>query len=235
MKYLVFTPEMKLADVIHVNYKLLLILPRFGISLGFGDKTVRECCTEQGIRPDFFVMACHLYTFDDYIPAKDEIIREMVDDLIRYLKHSHSYYLENPVAAIREQFHQIALQSDPAHSKILHRFFEEYKNELINHFRYEEEVVFPYIRKVANREEADSYKIDMFEENHSNIEEKLNDLKNIVIKYLPEKTAGTERIRLLFDIFQLEEDVNRHTLIENRVLIPLVHKLEKGHGRKQNV
>ena len=39
-----FSADMKLADVIHADYSLLLLLHRFGINLGFGDKTVRECC-----------------------------------------------------------------------------------------------------------------------------------------------------------------------------------------------
>ena len=231
MKYIIFTPDMKLADLIHINYKLLLILPRFGISLGFGDKTVRECCAERQIQPDFFVMVCNIYSFDEYTPPCDDIAEDVLDDLILYLKRSHAYYLENPVGMIREQLYRIASQSNPSHQKILYRFFEEYKNELINHFNYEEEVVFPYIRRVVNRETADGYEIDIFEENHSNIEDKLDDLKNILIKYLPETTSGAERTQLLFNIFQLEEDVNRHTLIENQVLIPLVHKLEKDHDK----
>ncbi|MBQ5424541.1 MAG: hemerythrin domain-containing protein, partial [Bacteroidales bacterium] len=65
-----------------------------------------------------------------------------------------------------------------------------------------------------------------FEENHSNIEEKLHDLKNIVIKYLPENASQQSRINVLNEIFKIENDLNKHSVIENKILIPLVSKYE---------
>ena len=35
----------------------------------------------------------------------------------------------------------------------------------------------------------------------------------------------------LFNVFLLEDDLGRHTLIENKVLVPFVMQLEKSHGR----
>ena len=36
------------------------------------------------------------------------------------------------------------------------------------------------------------------------------------------------RYEVLSDIFRFEEDLSRHTVIENQILIPLVEKLEKN-------
>ena len=44
MKHLLFTERMKMADLVHANYRLLYVLPRFGIQLGFGDKSIEEIC-----------------------------------------------------------------------------------------------------------------------------------------------------------------------------------------------
>ena len=41
---------MKLADLIHLDYKLLLLLPRFGLNLGFRDQTAEECCARVQVR-----------------------------------------------------------------------------------------------------------------------------------------------------------------------------------------
>ena len=49
MDSFLFTPQMKLADLIHTDYRLLLLLPRFGLNLGFGDKSVQECCKQHQI------------------------------------------------------------------------------------------------------------------------------------------------------------------------------------------
>ena len=71
------------------------------------------------------------------------------------------------------------------------------------------------------------YSIEQFEENHSNIDETLNDLKNIVMKYLPDTCDTVLRNEVLYRIFRLEEDLLKHTLVEDNILIPLVNKLEE--------
>ena len=40
---IVFSDSMKLADLVDVNFKLLNVLSRLGISLGFGEKVCPEC------------------------------------------------------------------------------------------------------------------------------------------------------------------------------------------------
>ena len=77
---------------------------------------------------------------------------------------------------------------------------------------------------------TEGYSIEQFEENHSNIEDKLEDLKNILIKYLPGEVPAEELNRTLFNVFPLEDDLGRHALIEDKVLVPYVMQLEENHG-----
>lgn len=232
MKLLLFTPEMKLADVIHTNYRLLLILSRFRINLGFGDKTVEECCCLSHISPELFLMICNVYTFENYLPGKKEISQIDVQGLVDYLKSSHSYYLNCRIQSIEDQLKIISENTCPQHPDVLKRFFEEYKKEVIHHFNYEEETVFPYILNIPKDKEGTNYHIEIFEQNHTNIDDKLNDMKNIIIKYLPGGSFAEEKNQLLFNIFSLEEDLNRHTLIEDKILIPFVQKLESRYGKQ---
>ena len=59
--------------------------------------------------------------------------------------------------------------------------------------------------------------------------EKLNDLKNIIIKYLPEEYSSPLRFEILKDIYDIEKDLQKHSLIENRLLVSLVQKIEKSY------
>ena len=59
---MVFSESMKLADLIDVNFKLLNVLSRLGISLGFGENTIREMCDRQGIDLNSFLLICNVYT-----------------------------------------------------------------------------------------------------------------------------------------------------------------------------
>lgn len=227
MDSFLFTPRMKLADLIHTDYKLLLLLPRFGLNLGFGDKSVQECCRQHRISEKLFIMICNVYTFNYYLPGEEDLNQVDIHQLIRYLQKSHSYYLDNRIRTIQDQLAAISENEEG----ILNRFFEEYKNEVIHHFEYEEKTVFPYILEMETGANRNGYSIEIFEENHSNIDDKLNDLKNIVIKYLPGTALLLEKTNMLFNIFSLEEDLCKHTLIEDKILIPLVQKQEKRYGK----
>lgn len=231
MNTFLFTADMKLADILHSNYRLLLLLPRFGLNLGFGEKSVAEYCRETEVSEQLFIMICNIYTFEHYLPGSEELAQLDIQSLVNYLQLSHSYYLDNRIRMLGEQLHDIAGQCIPTYRKILNRFFEEYKNEVINHFEYEEKTVFPYILHILEGKNYSGYEIEIFEQNHSNIEDKLNDLKNIIIKYLPGTSSLTEKTGMLFNIFSLEEDLSKHTLIEDRLLIPLVQKLEQHYGK----
>lgn len=224
---ILFSEKMKLVDLIHVNYRLLLVLPRFGIKLGFGDKNVAEVCRRHDVPLHLFLLVCNVFTFDEYWPGKAELSSFPVDGLIRYLHNSHDYYSSDRIPKIYAELEELTVQFEERQHKLLIRFLDDYRNEVVNHLNYEETVVFPYIRQLLAGEQPKSYHIDQFEENHSNIEDKLNDLKNIIIKYLPNNCSEDLQTDLLFNLFLLEDDLNKHNQIEDRILVPLVEQLEK--------
>lgn len=227
MNHILFSGKMKLADVLLTNYKLLLVLNRFDIHLGFGEKSVEEVCSLRGIPTSLFLIVCNVYTFEDYLPAENELQSLDMNSLLQYLQNSHRYYKGICLPGIRVKLDTIAEQSNSRPAQILQRFYSEYQKEVLNHFDYEETVAFPYINTLLNNSSMKSYSISQFEKNHSNIEEKLNDLKNIIIKYLPDTGSPELLNTLLFDLFELEDDFRKHTLIEDKILVPLVEQFEQ--------
>ncbi|WP_298062392.1 hemerythrin domain-containing protein [uncultured Rikenella sp.] len=228
MKHLLFSERMKMADLIHANYRLLFVLPRFGIQLGFGDKSIGEVCLMHGISTRLFLLVCNIYTFDDFLPDASELHSFTAEDLTDYLHNSHADYTREQIPEIRRQVLALIGCCEAKNGRILERFFDDYNREVTRHFNYEETVVFPYIHNLSEGEKSDEgYSIGQFEKNHSNIEEKLGDLKNILIKYLPDMCPGSARNKLLLDLYLLEDDLNKHSLIEDRILVPLVEQLEE--------
>lgn len=224
-----FSLSTKMADIFNVNYKLLLLLPRFNMDLGFGENTVLQICKENQISPELFIIVCNIYTFDDYTPTEKNIEDLNIQQLIDYLKKSHVYYLNDRLKSISDQLAIIIQDSEQPHGAILSRFFEQYKVEVVNHFAYEDEVVFPYVLGIADGNKSADYQIRIFEENHTNIDDKLNDLKNILMKYLHGNSLLDQRIQLIFNLFDFEEDMKKHTLLEDYVLISKVRKMERHY------
>lgn len=229
MKHLLFTERMKMADLIHANYRLLFVLPRFGIRLGLGDKSIGEVCRQHNVSTTLFLLVCNIYTYDDFLPEAGELYSFSAEELTQYLHCSHEDYIQHQIPEIQQQVRALMENCEAKNATILQEFFDGYCREVTNHFQYEESVVFPYVHNLSVGESANrGYSIGQFEENHSNIEEKLSDLKNILIKYLPDSKAGGVRQKLLLDLFLLEDDLNKHSLIEDRILVPLVEQLEGG-------
>lgn len=224
----IFSKEGKLADLISANRNIILILPRFGIELGFGDKSVHDVCQMYGVDTQMFLMVCKVYSFNDYLPTTDQIRKARFEDLLKYLEASHKYYLESRIPHIARHLDHLAQAMPEKDGKLLRKFFNDYQTEVTKHFEFEEQTVFPYIQMLTSGVRNSTFSIETFEENHSNIEDKLSDLKNIIIKYLPAGILPEERISILFDLFRLAEDLDKHTLIENKILAPYVELLEAG-------
>ena len=223
---IVFSESMKLADLIDVNYKLLNVLSRMGISLGFGEHTISEVCSRQGINLNSFLLICNIYTYEGYLPSADLMTGADSVTIVDYLHNSHSFYLGKEFPALERNLKDMVEPCSDTQKKIVARFFSDYRTQVEKHFAYEEDVVFPYVRALKEGRMQEGYSIEQFEENHSNIDETLGDLKNIVMKYLPESCDTVLRNEVLYRIYRLEEDLAKHTIIEDSVLIPMVNKME---------
>lgn len=223
-----FSTNMKLADLISANYHLILILPRLGISLGFEDKSVEEVCRNNQVDPELFILICNIYSFSDYIPDNKKITSININQLVSYLLASHQYYIQERIPHIEQHLHHIANRVEPQYGTILKNFFDDYKSEVFNHFKYEEEIVFSHLKHLCESNKHQSYRIEEFTKNHSNIEDKLGDLTQIIYKYLPGNILPEESIELVFDVMELSSDLNKHTLIEEKILTPYIETLERS-------
>ena len=235
------TGDLRMADIIHINQRLLLVIERFGISLGFGDKSISEVCAKHQLNTSFVLLV--LNVFNDHTFSVNELLsKEYILELIDYLKNGHRYFLQDKLPFIGELIDRFIEKTENPDTRLLHSFFQEYMNEVIEHMNLEERTVFPYILalygKLHGQEVNEGllrYRIDDFIDNHSDIEEKLDDLKQLLIKHFPPTKDRFYRNQILFELFDLEYDLNDHSGLEERILTPIVRTLEKeAKGNGQN-
>ena len=96
------------------------------------------------------------------------------------------------------------------------------------HFAHEEQDVFPHIRALMEGERDTTYRIGEFIHTHSDIEGKLDDLLNIVFKYLPPQVDDDNVLDVVDDILRLSADLKKHTFIEEKIMVPLVQHIENA-------
>lgn len=227
-----------LTDIIHTDYRALSVLKRFDILLGFGDATISEICHKNKINEVFFLDIINIYLDKTHFPASRMQlfpIRLITD----FLKKSHEYYNIEKIPAIEHKINSLQWDDDnhDRNLSILKKFFDQYKNEVKEHTDNEENVVYPYAifieescKFLENKNECinrmNQYSITDYTKEHDDIEEKLSDLKNIIIKYLPAPKEQQTLHEILTDLFLLENDLSHHGRIEEKILVPKILEME---------
>lgn len=214
----------KMSDLVCENYSTLLVMSRFGIALGFGDRSIGDVCTSAGVDPATFLAVVNMM-LDEEPLDESEYSEISVEAFMQYLHNSHDYYLEYRLPAIRAKL-IAALDEGSDVSVVIARFFDEYAAEVRKHMNYEEHTLLPYIRSLLAGEKHSDYDVDTFERQHDDVEEKMTDLKNILIKYY-RADDHNELNGVLFDIFSIERDLASHNFVENNLLVPIVKRLER--------
>lgn len=129
----------KMISIIRDNYDILQSLGSFGISLGFGDKTVKEVCEEQNVDTYTFLAVVN-FTINGYRDI-DDVNLLSIPTLMHYLKASHDYYLEFQLPFIRKEL-VAALDETNNLARLILRLYDEYAHSVTNHMKYEEKTVF---------------------------------------------------------------------------------------------
>ena len=218
---------------------MLLFFEHFGITLPVKDKTLEQLCGEHGLSLKLVTTFANL--FDNVTRLSDPDLS--IDDtkaIILYLKNSHEFYSREIYPDILKIIEQMTEVNDSHEMSLVKKFFTEYFNEVNEHLDYENKVVFPYVldlfdrvKKGEHRNETKEYSVVEYRDQHNDIEEKLDDLKKLLIKYLPQKNDRILRRKLLYSLFELDYDLKVHSQIEEFILIPLVEKMESHLKRTQ--
>lgn len=226
-----YLPSNRMRDLIDDNSSILMVMSRFGISLGFGDKCIKEICEEQGVDTNTFLAVAN------FICNKENDYQNIsLQSLIEYLKRAHTYFLDFNLPTIRRRLIDAIDYSEPNDvATFILKFFDEYVTEVRRHMEYENKTVFAYVEKLLNNQECKNYSISTFAGKHYRMSKKLKELKDIIIRYYPEKENDLLNA-VLFDIINCEQDLNSHCLVEDNIFIPAVEKQEVAviKSRKEN-
>ena len=214
----------KMIDIISDNYSMLQGLSAFGIRLGFGDKTVSEVCSGQDVDCYTFLTIVN-FIINGYAPkGTDE--RISVKTLLAYLRASHRYFLDFLLPSIRRKLEESLASGDELATLIL-RLYDEYARDIHVHMKYEEKTLFPYVEALLAGEQKPNYNVAIFSKHHGDTTRKLQELKHIIIKYLPQdRLTNNQLTATLFDIYNIEEWLNNHSHVEDIIFVPAIRLLE---------
>ena len=215
----------KMIALIRDNYDLLQMLGSFGISLGFGDKTVQETCENNHVDTYTFLAVVN-YTTNGYGDFEaDE--RISVPTLLHYLEACHAYFLDFQLPYIRREL-QESLDEREGLARLIMRFYDDYAHEIRRHMKYEQKTLFPYVQALIDGLPANDYNVDTFSKHHSATDKKLRELKLLIIKYLPmDGLHNNQLTATLHDIYENEVWLRQHAEVEDNIFVPAIRRMEQ--------
>lgn len=208
-------------DLIDHNPMLLMALSRFGISLGFGDKTIADICAHQQVDCATFLAVANYISFG--LKCDHDI---SISSLMRYLENAHSYFLDFCLPRIRRSLIEaIDCSGRDEVAMLILQFYDSYNEEVRRHMEYENNTVFVYVRSLLNSTPDGAYNISVFASGHHSIHNKLQELKGLIIRYLPQRNNNLLNTAL-FSIINCEQDLVNHCKVEDEIFVPAVAHYE---------
>lgn len=219
----IFSPEMKIFELVEAAPSVLSIFSRLDIRLPFGDISVEQMCKREGYNTELFLILCSIHASESFHPSTEQLRVDVLPEVIGYLRASHRYYAEKMLPHTSAHLQEILEHCDKLSRSMLRRFYDDYMSYILDHFHAEEEHLFSVIDNAAVRE-ADLTLLDL---PHDDIDDRSNDIASLIFKSLPEDAPTKLRIVTLEHIYALRDDLRRHNNVERLILKPLVDKYLK--------
>ncbi len=229
-----FQPTDKLSFVIQNDYRLLQVMGRFGITMGFGEKTIREVCGECGVDVDAFLTIMNYVRDAEAYRPRALGNAASVRSLLGYLKNSHKYFLDYQFPTMRRSLiASIDMQNEIAF--LVLKYYDQYVDEVRTHMENEDNSTFAWVERLLNDECKPVETGHLLSRHHDSIESKLGELKKLFLQYYPQKGSNDELNSVIIELYRTEEELKSHCLIEDNVFTPSVrrfeHKLQQKHEK----
>lgn len=227
----VFKSTDKLSFVIQNDYRLLQVMGRFGMTIGFGEKTIFDVCQQCNVDVNAFLAVMN-YVKNNTIDSIGSISsKEGVASLLKYLKNSHRYFLDYQFPSMRRSLiDSIEMQNEIAF--LVLKYYDIYVEEVRLHMANEDDTTFAWVEQMLNDDSTLSESGQLLSRHHDSIEKKLGELKKLFLQYYPQKDNNNELNSVVIELYRTEEELRSHCLIEDNLFTPAVRKLE--NRQKQN-
>lgn len=217
-----------LFDIIEINPYILFVFEHLGYLDEPKNISVQLFCKKNNIDQTIVLAFLNIYHGNYEIPTI-KAQKKHLPIIIQFLKHSHHFYINEKYPYINSLLNELNKQVKLKEISLLKKFFDAYKKEVLEHIEYEEKNVFPYIESLINskkKNKTNHFSIIQYQEHHNDIEEKLSDLKNLLIHHLSVGQAAPLKRQIIFNLYELQYDLHAHSIIEDKILIPIISQLE---------
>lgn len=221
------------------DYRTASVFNKFGIDFCCqGNRTIAEACSAKQIDTVKVIDDLNFAIQNDANDSVDYASWPL-DLLLDYIEKKHHRYVEKTIATLQPYLKKICKVHGEKHPELfqINDLFNASVRELITHMKKEEQVLFPYVRKMVKAEEQglklDSPQfgnvqnpIEMMMNEHNTEGERFREISMISDGYTPPKDACNTYLVTFALLKEFETDLHLHIHLENNILFPKAVELE---------
>lgn len=227
--------------LVAADYRKAEVFKRFGIDFCCGGgRTVKEACEKKGVSVNMLENELREVTqkgsSSEPLNVHEWDPRQLVEHI---LSVHHSYVREN-IPLLKEFTTKVARVHGQANPEVVEiaDLFGEVGNELETHMMKEEQILFPYIKRLVDPQKqrqalglppfsSVDHPIRMMELEHEHAGEIMAKIRRLSNNFTPPEHACTTYQVAYFKLEEFEADLHRHIHLENNILFPMAKAIEQ--------
>jgi regulator of cell morphogenesis and NO signaling len=227
-------------DIVAADFRTAAIFQRYGLDFCCrGNRTVEAACAEAGIPADRVYRDLADATALPSTGCAPRFDTWELQTLTRYIVSNHHAFVRAQLPIIQDHAHKVARVHGSRHPEMVEvaELFDRIDREMTSHMAKEEQVLFPYVERLADAAAAGepvpdapfgtvARPIRMMEAEHESAGAAMARIRSITEAYrIPDEACGTYVV-LLQELEAFERDLHQHVHLENNILFPKALRLE---------
>jgi regulator of cell morphogenesis and NO signaling len=232
--------NLTLSQLVTKNFRAAAVFEKYKLDFCCrGNRPISAACEDKGINPDNVLAELAVLGNEQKHNAFSPE-NWSLDFLIDYIVNTHHQYVRKMIPVITAHAEKVASVHGKNHAetKDINRIFSAVYKDLKQHMMKEEEILFPYVKRLVKIKDSSAKfeipyfgsvknPITMMEAEHQNAGDELYAIRELTNSYTaPEDACNTYKI-LYQELKDFEEDLHRHVHLENNILFPGSVNLEK--------
>lgn len=228
-----------IGELVAEDYRTASVFKKYSIDFCCqGNRTIQEACDRKNIDTTKVIE-----DLDALMQAKSASATDYqswpLDLLADYIEKKHHRYIQEKTLEIQPYLDKICKVHGKHHPELfeIKEEFNASASELAAHMKKEEQIVFPFIRKMMNAKQDNAAvdaahfgtiknPIQMMMDEHTLEGNRFMKIKALSNNFMPPQDAcNTYRVSFAF-LNEFEQDLHLHIHLENNILFPKAIKME---------
>jgi regulator of cell morphogenesis and NO signaling len=225
-------------EVVAADFRAAAVFEQFGIDFCCaGRRTLDDACRAAAANPDVVVHA--LEALPPAIETDDDAARWPIPRLIDLIVSTHHAYVRSAMPTITRHLGKLIEVHGSRHPELsrVAAYFDQVVADLGQHMVKEEQILFPYLRELAESSDGCgrtqspfgtvANPIQMMEREHQEVGDALRIIRELTRGYAAPDDGCTTYAITMAELLQFERDLHRHVHLENNVLFTAAMRIEQ--------